>query len=377
MHADVPVEKLRAANRAVIEAFFASNLARPEERLALWHPAGVKELPFAPAGLPKTRWEGRDGAPPMSETEALEPDVAGLPDFRRLPVPDAIRWLAVHGEPADPRPDIDTASLVRRFPHLASVSTTDHTVDGPHGPVPIRVYRDPAAAPTGRALVWVHGGAFIGGHLDMPESNWVARELAARGVPVVSVDYAKCLGDVHYPVPSDDVLAAWRHVRESAAELAGVAPESFALGGASAGGTLTSSAVVRMRDAGEPLPAGLVLVYPVVHPNGPAASADVDLSSPHGQLALNFAGSAGALADPQAFAGLGDGRGFPPTLIVVCERDDLRPSGEAFAATLAAAAVDVQLRVEADAGHGHIDHPGDGGALRTIGAIAGWIRSRP
>ena len=102
----------------------------------------------------------------MSETEALTADTAGLPDFRRMPVPDAIRWLAEHGEPADPRPDIDTASLARRFPHLAGVGTEDHTVDGPHGSVPIRVHRDAAAAPTGRVLVWVHGGAFIGGFLS-------------------------------------------------------------------------------------------------------------------------------------------------------------------------------------------------------------------
>jgi acetyl esterase len=309
----------------------------------------------------------------MSESEALEADIAGLPDFRRMPVPDAIRWLAEHGEPADPRPDIDTPSLVRRFPHLAAVSTVDGVVEGPHGPVPIRVYRDATAVPTGRALVWVHGGAFIGGHLDMPESNWVARELAARGIPVVSVDYAKCLGDVHYPVPSDDVLAAWRHVRGAAAELVGVPAESLALGGASAGGTLTSSAVTRLRDAGEPLPARLALVYPVVHPNGPEASAAVDLSSPHGQLAMNYADSTEALTDPQAFAGLGDGHGFPPTLVVVCEHDDLRPSGEAFAATLAAAGVDVELRVEPDADHGHINEPSDPTALRTIGAVAAWL----
>lgn len=60
MPTEASIDELRAANRAVVEAFFASNLARPEERLALWHPDGVKELPFAPAGLPKTRWEGRD-----------------------------------------------------------------------------------------------------------------------------------------------------------------------------------------------------------------------------------------------------------------------------------------------------------------------------
>ena len=73
------------------------------------------------------------------------------------------------------------------------------------------------------------------------------------------------------------------------------------------------------------------------------------------------------------FAGLGDGHGFPPTLVVVCDGDDLRPSGEAFAATLTATGVDVELRVEADAGHGHIDQPGDAAAVRTIEAVAEWL----
>jgi acetyl esterase len=235
------------------------------------------------------------------------------------------------------------------------------------------VYRDAAATPTGWALVWVHGGAFIGGNLDMPESNWVSRELAARGIPVASVDYAKCLADVHYPVPSDDVLAAWRHVRGAAEGLLGVPAGQIAVGGASAGGTLAAGAVTRLRDTADPLPARLLLVYPVLHPNGPDASAELDPSSPHGQLALNFAGSAEALADPQAFPGLGDGRGFPPTLIVVCELDDLRPSGQAFAATLEAADVDVILHVEPGARHGHIDQPGDAGALCTIEAVGDWL----
>ncbi len=60
MQTDDTEQRLRRQNREVVEAFFASNLDRPEERIALWHPNGVKELPFAPAGLPKTRWEGRD-----------------------------------------------------------------------------------------------------------------------------------------------------------------------------------------------------------------------------------------------------------------------------------------------------------------------------
>jgi acetyl esterase len=225
--------------------------------------------------------------------------------------------------------------------------------------------------------VWVHGGAFIGGHLDMPEANWVALELAARGIPVLSVDYVKCLGDVHFPEPTDEVRAAWNHAVAHAAELFGVNEGGVLLGGASAGGNLTAGAVTQLQDAGDTVPAGLVLVYPAVHPNGPAASAEVDLTSPHGQLATNFAGSDEGLRDPHAFAALGRVDGFPPTLVVVCENDDLRPSGEAFARQLDDAGVAVELHLEPGADHGHINEPADPTALPTVEAIAEWTRKLP
>ena len=297
-------------------------------------------------------------------------------DFRSLPLPDVLRLFREQGEPADPRPDIDTASLRRRFPHLAGVEATDVRVDGPGGRVvPARLYRDASAEASGRALVWVHGGAFIGGHLDMPESNWVALELAARGIPVLAVDYVKCLGDVHFPDPSDDVLAGWKHAVSHAEELFGVPAFAVFLGGASAGGNLSAGATARLRDAGAPVPVGLVLVYPVVHPNGPQASAEVDPGSLHGEMAANFAGSEG-LADPHAFAALGPAAGFPPTFVLVCEHDELRPSGEAFAQQLEAAGVEVEVRLEADADHGHINEPADPTALPTVEAVTAWIRLR-
>ncbi|GAB3612924.1 alpha/beta hydrolase [Humibacter ginsengisoli] len=298
------------------------------------------------------------------------------PDLRSMPLADALRWLREHGEPADPRPDVDTESLRRRFPRLARVRMTDLKIQTPTGSQPVRVYRDDTATPTGRALVWVHGGAFIGGHLGMPESNWVALELAARGIPVLTADYTKCLGDVHFPVPSDDVLAAWRYAREHAAELFGSEPDALLLGGASAGGTLTAGVTARLRDAGEPLPAGLVLVYPVLHPGGALPEWVPGADDPHAQLSLNYVGSPEALTDPLAFPGLGSGHGYPPTLIVVCERDDRRPSGEAFADLLTRVGVDVSLRVEAGAGHGHLNEPADRTALPTIEAIAGWAGAR-
>ena len=129
----------------------------------------------------------------------------------------------------------------------------------------MRVY--PADAATARptpGLVWAHGGGFAAGDLDMPEADWVARSLAARGVTVVSVDY-RLVGDgCRYPAPSDDVLAAWRWTLAHAEEL-GVDPDRLAIGGASAGANLVAGAVLRM-----------------LHPGGRGASASerIETSAP-------------------------------------------------------------------------------------------------
>ncbi len=57
----------------------------------------------------------------------------------------------------------------------------------------------------------------------------------------------------------------------------------------------------------------------------------------------------------------------------MCERDRLRPSGEAFAHLLDQAGIEVAIHLEAEADHGHINEPADPTALRTIDAIADWV----
>ncbi|WZH38342.1 MAG: alpha/beta hydrolase fold domain-containing protein [Microbacterium enclense] len=299
-----------------------------------------------------------------------------MTDLRALPFAEMLAHLREHGEPADPRGDIDTASLRRRFPHLSHVELRELTFEGARGPQPARLYRDSSAVPSGRAFVWVHGGAFVGGHLDMPESHWVALELAARGIPVLALDYTKCLGDTHFPVPSDDVAAGWRLAVDNAEELFGVGPDAIVLGGASAGGTLVTGVAARLRDGAGPAPAGLVPVYPALHPNGGAPGEPLDPTAPIGRISVNFAGPTG-IRDPYAFPGLGRGDGYPPVLVVVCELDDLRPSGEAFAELIRAAGGTVAVHLEPGAGHGHINEPADPTALPTVEAIAKWIRRVP
>ncbi|MET0954405.1 MAG: alpha/beta hydrolase [Cryobacterium sp.] len=270
---------------------------------------------------------------------------------------------------------------------------TDRLIPGPHGSVPVRIYpAQTAAHAAAPGLVWLHGGAFAHGDLDMPEADWVAGQLAARGIGVVSVFYRLApepesgRAGAPFPVPSDDVLAAFDWTLSHAVEL-GLDPESISLGGASAGGALAAAAAVRLRDAGRQLPARVLLAYPTVHAALPEPSAELaatldGLSDEFrfrtddvARMNLNFAGDPTALVDPHAFPGGHDLTGLPPTLILNSDRDSLRASGEAFADELRAFGVDVTCRREDDTVHGHLNTPEHPGAISSIATMADWLLS--
>ncbi len=265
-------------------------------------------------------------------------------------------------------------------PALAAVETQDVTIAGPHGDVSVRVDRPPTQGPHA-ALVWVHGGGFAAGDLDMPEAHWVGLAMAARGFGVISVDYRKCLGGVHYPVPADDVLAAWLWAVAHSDELA--SSGRLHLGGASAGASLAATVTKRLRDDEGELPASVLLVYPTLHPELPAMSEEVASATEAVRAAvpmelvrwmyLNYAGSEEMLEDPYAFPGLGDVGGQPPVYILNSERDVLRASGEAYAVDLAAAGVDVTVEYEPGTGHGHLNDPQLPEATRSIDRLVAWL----
>lgn len=262
---------------------------------------------------------------------------------------------------------------------------------GPHGPVPVRIYA-PDAAGEESCLVWMHGGAFIGGDLDMPEADWVARELAARaGIVVVSVDYRLCADGVTYPVPHDDVVAAIRWVRENAPPL-GVDPGRICVGGASAGGNLAAGAAVKLRDADGWQPAHVILAYAVAHPVIPPPSASLAalmaevppiLRFPPEAtqfITMNYLGGAISRADGYAFPALAALEELCPVLVLNAQYDDLRSSGEAFSAALALAGVDVrQVQVKTML-HGFLNLPASiepvGAALDLIAGTVGAVREQ-
>ncbi|MGC3994688.1 MAG: alpha/beta hydrolase [Propionicimonas sp.] len=252
-------------------------------------------------------------------------------------------------------------------PEPTSATTEDRELPGPHGPIPVRIYRPAAGEPSGVGLVWYHGGAFIGGDLDMPEADLVARGLVTRtGGVVVSVFYRLCRDGVHHPVPHDDAYAAYRWTRDHAAEL-GIEAARLAVGGASAGGCLASTVALHGRDDGVP-PVRALLAYPVAHGVIPEPSPALAALLPGIPVVLrfppeattglngNYLGSDPAAADGYAFAGHAtDLRDYPPTYIENCEFDDLRASGESFARQLADAGVEVTVTTAAGLPHGHLN----------------------
>lgn len=258
----------------------------------------------------------------------------------------------------------------------------DEPVTGPEGTVTARIYRP--HDPSGEGLVWIHGGGFIMGDLDMPEGDRVSRELAGRGITVASVDYRLAVDGVRFPAPGNDVDTAWRWA--IGRKDLGVRPGHWHIGGASAGGNLAAAATQRARDTGLPLPASSILIYPVLHDVLPTPSPDLArrlLELPEEarfsdekcvELNLNYVGSAEYLRHPYAFPAHGELGGLPPTLIVTADVDDLRPSGESYGADLARAGVDIAVVRELGTWHGYLNDFDRPAAHATVDRMARWIR---
>jgi len=278
-------------------------------------------------------------------------------------------------------------------------TVADEILAGPHGPLTVRVYRPDTAdaagtaTPTGVGIVWAHGGGFAAGDLDMPEADGVARGLAARGIAVVSVDYRLAplgpgLQGHHHPVASEEVGFAFAWAQD-----AGIAAGPWAIGGASAGANLATGATLRMLHdrASDPsatglrLPALVALAYPTLLAVQPEPDAELrasldadpvaDRFGPEIVLAMyeNFLGGPADGADVYAVPGLAtpdELAGFPPVLMVNSDADELRVSGEAFAAALRAAGVEVETVREPGTQHGHLNRPTEPAASVSIGRFA-------
>ncbi|WP_372983820.1 alpha/beta hydrolase [Microbacterium sp.] len=271
----------------------------------------------------------------------------------------------------------------------------EQVLDGPHGPLRVRVYTP--TSPVGPGLVWVHGGGFAAGEIDMPEADWVAQSFAERGIAVVSVDYALApfprtwaaaagapeREGVHYPVASEEVEAAFRWAVDS-----GLAEGPWSIGGASVGGNLATGAALRLSHSPGPFPALAVLAYPTLHAVQAAPDAalraaldadpDADVFGPDPVRGMyeNYLGGPVDGGDVYAVPGTASPAQlshFPATIMINGEVDELRVSGEAFGALLRDAGVEIDISTEAGTRHGHLNQPELAAATASIDRFAARI----
>ncbi|MGY1496839.1 alpha/beta hydrolase fold domain-containing protein [Streptomyces sp. QTS52] len=108
---------------------------------------------------------------------------------------------------------------------------------------------------SGRALLYVHGGAYV--YFSSATLVGLPALIAtATGDEVISIDYTLAPRG-RWQAVTDQVLAVWKTLLAS-----GLDARSIGLFGDSAGGGLAAGAVLKMRDQHLPLPAALWLVSP-------------------------------------------------------------------------------------------------------------------
>ncbi len=254
----------------------------------------------------------------------------------------------------------------------------------------IRFYDAAPADALRPALLWLHGGGFAAGSIDMPEADAVARGLAARGIAVASVDYRLVGPGTRYPAPSDDALAAWRWLAAHL-ETLHLDPSRTAIGGASAGANLAAGALLRLPHA-EARPAAAVLAYPtllaVQPPPGPELRAALDADPaadrfPPGVVRAMYEVFLGGPVDRAPLAAVPgtatpeDLRDHPPVLMINGEVDELRVGGEHFARLLHAAQRPVLVHLEPGTTHGHLNRPGEAAFGATLERIAHYLHGLP
>lgn len=248
-----------------------------------------------------------------------------------------------------------------RSPILPEVSTKDLSIDGPGGPLPLRVYRPPSEDPVLPAVIFIHGGGWTVGDLDTYDGQARMHAMSA-GAVVVCVDYR--LAPEHpFPAAVDDVWAATTWVVEHADEI-GADAGRLAVAGDSAGGNLAAVVAQSARDAGIPLRFQL-LWYPSTTFDTSLPSFTENADAPILDLASCkgfsrwYVGDTD-MSDPPVtlVPARGELSGLAPAYIAVAGHDPLRDDGARYAELLTAAGVPVELHHAESLVHGYLGYAG-------------------
>ncbi|MES0032306.1 alpha/beta hydrolase [Mesorhizobium sp. M0040] len=286
------------------------------------------------------------------------PFEAGTPEEARRAYEESFPTLQGEREPV--------ASLNERF------------IDGPSGPLTLRIYHGRRAAlASAPALLYLHGGGWVIGNLDSHDEicRWFANMAACV---VVCPDY-RLAPEHKFPAAIEDCRAAFAFMQSAADDL-GIDAERIAVAGDSAGGNLAAVLCLMVRGSKNP-PTVQLLFYPNTDASQTADSYR-RFAEGYGLTAATMAwfrdhyvNHAGDIDDwrvsPLKVASLA---GAAPAFVAIAGHDILVDEGGAYAKRLQDDGVPVVLRRWPGQIHGFVSMGRHGPASRqAVGAaVAAW-----
>jgi len=168
-----------------------------------------------------------------------------------------------------------------------------------------------------KVYYYLHGGGYVFGSPDTTHLDLLWRLAYASRARVFAIDYRKA-PENPYPAALDDAITGYEYLLSQ-----GVAPESIAIGGDSAGGGLSLATLLRLKDEGKPLPACATLLSPwtdlAATGNSLITNLKTDMMIPGdliGESAKHYIGT-NDVRLPYISPLYGDHRGLPPIYIQV------------------------------------------------------------
>lgn len=218
-------------------------------------------------------------------------------------------------------------------------------------------------------LLYLHGGGFVLGWY--PTHRVMVAHLAKMaGMKALAVDYR--LAPEHpFPASLDDCVTAYRWLLKQ-----GYKPQQIVIAGDSAGGQLTLTTLLRLRESGDPLPAAAACLSPVGDMREKHNRGADEILHPRALKLFRTAFVAhNDPTNPLISPVLADYHGLPPLLIHAGEMEILCEDAEIIAERCQQAGTAVTLEIYPRMWHAwHINHPYLPQATAALQQIAHFLR---
>ncbi|HLI14648.1 MAG TPA: alpha/beta hydrolase [Acidimicrobiales bacterium] len=244
-------------------------------------------------------------------------------------------------------------------------------------PLAIELHGDDAARPARPAILFFHGGGWVGGSPEQFRPQ--CEHLASLGFLAATAAYRLVSGSTTIHDTLSDARSAIRWARRNARRL-GADPARLAVGGGSAGAHLAACCALADDAAGDPTrtdrPDALVLFNPVLDV---ADLARRVARAPRGRHEALRAALHAAAACSSELSPIERVRpGAPPTLVLHGEADELVPVGLArrFCASMRRAGNDCQLVEYPNAPHGFFNGRGNPLLRDALNQVVAFLSER-